>query len=43
MNSNGRFVAFADAGFNAFLVGESLMRQNDIGWAVKELLTPKVN
>lgn len=29
---------FKDAGYNAFLIGESLMRQNDIGTALKKLL-----
>ncbi len=31
--------AFQDVGYNAFLIGESLMRQDDIGAAVKDLLT----
>ncbi|MCA9152956.1 MAG: indole-3-glycerol-phosphate synthase TrpC, partial [Planctomycetales bacterium] len=30
-----------DAGVNAMLVGESLMRQADIGAAVRALLTPR--
>lgn len=31
---------FTDAGFNAFLIGESLMKQPDIGAAVKKLISP---
>lgn len=33
-------VHFKQAGYGAFLVGESLMRQDDIGLAVKNLLSP---
>ncbi len=43
INQNDDIQRFEAAGYSAFLVGESLMRQDDIGVAVKELLTPNKN
>lgn len=39
INTNAEIQTFTDAGYGAFLVGESLMRQENIGSAVKELIT----
>lgn len=41
--NNEDITRFQNAGFTAFLVGESLMRQDDIGKAVQELLTHTKN
>lgn len=38
INTNDDLNALFQAGYDAFLVGESLMRENDIGAAVKKLL-----
>lgn len=38
INNNSQLEALHGAGFDAFLVGESLMRENDISAAVKKLL-----
>lgn len=38
IDTHAELKSLFDAGFDAFLVGESLMRENDIGEAVKKLL-----
>lgn len=43
IHQNDDIKCFQQAGYAAFLVGESLIREHDIRKAVQELLTPKAN